>query len=122
TGDCSLTLVRPHGPLAAAEEVAAALAACNSLEDVVVVGGDAILDAALIQHGLPRLGATRGRSSSSALVRLVVETAFTPMDPVDLHALITADPGPVHARLKRKLVRALSSFPARGSAAWNAAI
>lgn len=121
-GDGTLALVRPHGALAAAEEVAAALAACSSLEEVVIVGGDAVLDAALIQHGLPSLGAPRGATSASALVRLVVESAFAPMDPDDLHALICADPGPIHARLKRRLAHALSSFPARGSDAWAKAL
>lgn len=121
-GDGTLVLVRPHGPLAAAEEVAAALAACASLDDVVIVGGDAVLDAALVQHGLPRLGAPRGTTSASALVRLVVETAFAPMDPADLHALICAEPGPIDLALRRKLARALSSFPARGSKEWLEAL
>src|SRR5690606_21911016 len=70
-GDGSLVLVRPQGPLAAAEEVAAALAACERLDDIVVIGGDAVLDAACVRHGLPRLGAPLGAPGSSALVRLV---------------------------------------------------
>lgn len=121
-GDGSLALVRPHGPLAAAEEIAAALAACESLDGVVIVGADAVLDAALVRHGLPRLGEPRGDTASAALVRLVLETAFKPMDPDDLHALICADPGPVHGRLKRRLVRALAKFPARGSTEWTQAL
>lgn len=121
-GDGSLTLLRPQGPLAAAEEVAAALAACSSLEGLVIVGADAVLDAALARHGMPRLGRPRGVAGSAALVRLVVETAFRPMDPDDLHALLCMDPGPVHPRLKRRLVRALGRFPARGSAEWTKAL
>lgn len=52
----TLTLFRPHGQLAAAEQIAASLAQLDSLEDVVVIGGDSMLDEALAHHGLPRLG------------------------------------------------------------------
>ncbi len=121
-GDGSLSLVRPQGPLEAAEEIAAALAACDRLDGIVIVGGDAVLDAALGRHGLPSIGAARGATGSSALVRLVVETAFAPMDADHLHALICVDPGPVHGKLKRGLVRALGKFPARGSAPWLEAL
>jgi len=120
--DGSLTLLRPHGPLAAADEVAAALAALDSLDGVVLVGPDAILDDALGRHGLPRVGADRAPPASSAFVRLVVETAFAPMDPADLHGLLCAEPGPVPRGIARLLASALRALPGRGSPAWREAL
>jgi ATP-dependent helicase/nuclease subunit B len=117
-GDGTLRLVRPQGPRAAADEVAAALAACESLDGVVIVNPDAALDAALVWHGLPCLGQSRGATSSSALVRLVVATAFTPMEPDDLYALLVADPGPVPRKVGSRLATALGKLPGRGSPLW----
>lgn len=122
TGDGSLRLVRPQGPLAAAEEVASALAASPSLDGVVVIGADDVLDGALGRHGVPRLGMPRGAAAASALVRLVLATAFQPMDPMQLHALLCADPGPVPRRIASRLARSLGGFPARGSVAWADAL
>ncbi len=121
-GDRSLQLVRPHGVLAAAEEVAACLAACSDLRGVVVIGPDAVLDAALTRHGLPRLGAPVPAPGTTALVRLCVESAFRPMDAADLHALLCLDPGPVPRRIARRLAAALGRFPGRGSAEWRDAL
>jgi len=121
-GDGSLQLVRPYGPLAAAEEVAAALAAALDLRDVVVIGADAVLDAALVRHGLSRLGAELPSPASCALVRLCIESAFHPMSAADLHALLCADPGPVPRRIAWWLVAALRRFPGRDSAAWRAGL
>ncbi len=122
SGDGSLTLLRPHGPLAAADEVAAALAALGSLDDVVVVGADEILDAALGRLGLPRLGAPAGPPASAALIRLVLEAAFEPMEPGDLHALLCLDPGPVPRPVASWLVGALARHPGRGSPLWHEAM
>lgn len=121
-GDGSLVLLRAQGPLAAAEEVAAALAACDALTDTVIVGADAVLDGALARHGLPRVGAGQGAPASAGLVRLVLATAFTPMDPTELHALLCADPGPVPRLVARGLVRSLARFPARRAPDWVKAL
>ncbi len=121
-GDGTLQLVRPHGPLAAADEVAAALAAFPHLRDVVLIGSDAILDEAMVRHGLPRVGAEVVSPASSVLVRLIVESAFTPMDPADLHALLCTDPGPVPRGIARRLASALQSFPSRGAPTWRDAL
>src|SRR5262249_13040244 len=118
---CDRVLVRPYGPLAAADEVAAALARTKSLSRVGVIGCDAILDAALARHGLPRLGGAY-TPASAALVRLVIEAAFEPMDPADLHALLCLDPGPVPRRVSVRLIRALARFPARRSTRWRDAL
>jgi len=121
-GDGTLQLVQAHGPLAAADEVAAALAGGAALDDVVIVGADAVLDGALARLGLPRVGAAVDAPGSTGLVRLVLEAAFQPMDPADLHALLCADPGPVPRRIGRRLARVISSLPGRGSTGWREAL
>ena len=118
-GDGRLALFRPHGVLAAADEVAAALANAPSRDGIVIIGADSILDAALKRHGLPRLGAHAPEPATNALVRLVLETAFEPMDPADLHGLLCLDPGPIPRGLAHQLTRALQSFPARGTDKWK---
>ena len=121
-GDGSLRLLRSHGILSAAEEVAGGLAACPELRGLVVIGPDAVLDAALVRHGLPRLGTRVPAPGTAALVRLCVESAFRPMDAADLHALLCMDPGPVPRHIAWRLAAALERFPARGSAEWQAAL
>jgi hypothetical protein len=121
-GDGRLTLLRANGPMAAANEVAASLAALKGLEGVVVVGGDEVLDAALVRHGLPRVGGEIAAPASVAIVRLVLEAAFTPMDPADLHALLCLDPGPVPRRVGWGLMNALCQFPGRGATGWCEAL
>ena len=118
-GDGTLQLVRTHGPLAAADEVAATIAASDGLDGLVIVGGDALLDAALVRHGLPSIGADVPTSASAAVVRLCVESAFRPMASTDLHALLSLDPGPIPRGLAWGLMRALGAFPARDSELWR---
>jgi ATP-dependent helicase/nuclease subunit B len=120
-GDGSLGLLRAHGPLAAADEVAASLAALPSLHGVLVVGCDDVLDGALARLGLPRLGAPSRPSGSLALLRLVVEAAFEPMEPGDLHALLCLDPGPIPRGIAARLAGALGKLPGRRSALWRSA-
>lgn len=122
TGDGHLALLRPHGPLAAADEVAASLAAMGSWGGVVLVGADAALDDALARHGLPRVGGESAAPASTAIVKLVIEAAFEPMDPAELHALVSLDPGPVPRGVARRLVRALCALPGRGAPAWREAL
>ncbi len=118
----TLTLFRPHGQLAAAEQVAGSLAQLDSLEGVVVVGGDSMLDEALARHGLPRLGLAAALPASHALVGQVLETAWQPMDPQSLHALLCMDPGIVPRFVAGRLIRALSSMPGRSGPDWKDAI
>ena len=121
-GDGTLQLVRPHGPLAAADEVAAALSVFPELPAVVIIGADSILDEAMVRYGLPRLGAERPAPSSCGIVRLVVETAFTPMDPTDLHALLCMDPGPIPRAVASRLAGALQQLPSRAAESWTKAL
>lgn len=122
TGDGSLTLLRSQGPLAAAEEVASVLSTLDSLDDVLLIAPDAILGDALVRHGLPRLDGVVPPPASAALVRLVVETAFSPMEPASLHALLCANPGPVPRSIAHELARALYQFPGRRSEGWTEAL
>lgn len=121
-GDDSVVLLRPHGLLAAAEEVAGALAASDSLEGTVLVGADELLQGALVRHGLPRPAADAAAPASRSALRLVLEAMFEPADPADLFALLCLQPGPVPPGLARQLAGALAQYPGRGSPAWRAAL
>ena len=70
---------------------------------MLIVGGDEILDAALHRHGLPSVGAATAAPASTAILRLILEAAFEPMEPADLHALLCLDPGPVPRRVAGEL-------------------
>lgn len=115
----SPTLFRPHGPLAAANEVAASLAQLGSLDGVVVIGGDSMLDDAFARHGLPRIGLPLAPPASHVLLPLVLETAWAPMDPQSLHALLCMDPGVVPRSVAKRLLRALGAMPGRYGPDWQ---
>lgn len=119
TGDGSLSLVRRYGALDAADQVAACLAARDSLDGVVIVGADAVLDEALRRHGLPGAGQPEGPTSTSRLLHLVMETAFHPMEMSDLHALLVMQPGPIPRVVGAPLVRAIQGLPGRGTTTWK---
>jgi ATP-dependent helicase/nuclease subunit B len=118
-GDGSLVLLRRHGPLDTADEVAATLAAMTDLNGVIVIGADAILDEALARHGLPVSGQSGGATASSRLLNLVIETAFCPMDLGFLQALLTSEISPIPRALGAQLVRALQQMPGRGTEAFE---
>jgi RecB family exonuclease len=118
-GDGTLQLLRPHGVLAAADEVAAVLAAASDDSSTLLIGADAVLDAALIRHGVPRVGADIPTPASAMLLRASIETAFQPADTTDLYDLICADPGPVPRNVAWGLAGVLRKFAGRGSDAWR---
>jgi len=122
--DGSLQLIRPTGPLEAAEEVAAALAALPSREGVVVIGADTLLDTALLRHGLPTTGA-RPRPEDNALFQvlpLTLALGWWPCDPRRALELFTLPMSPVPRGIAHRLAEALHERPAVGSAAWNEAL
>jgi len=123
-GDGSLQLIRPHGPVEAAEEVAAWLSGQGDTEGTVLIGTDPILDAALRRHGLPTTGAP-GASHSNGLLQalpLVLSMAWTPADPQRAIELLTLPRSPIPRSVGRALGRALHDWPAVGSGAWNEAM
>ncbi len=122
--DGSLQLIRPQGPLQAAEEIAAWLAAQDSLAGTVVIGADPVLDAALHRHGLPATGA-RAVLRDNALVQilpLVVAMAWAPPDPRRALELLTLPASPVPRTLAWRLTRALHRAPAVDSDEWRLAL
>lgn len=121
-GDGTLQIFRPYGALAAADEIAAAIAASSGDSSTLIIGPDAVLDAALARHGVPRVGADVSVPASAALLRACIETAFHPTDVAELQALICADPGPVPRNVAWGLVDALRKFAGRGSDAWRDAL
>lgn len=121
-GDGSLQLLRTYGAIAAADEIASLLAAATTNSATLIIGADAVLDAALARQGMPRTGADAPTPASAALLRACIESAFHPTDAADLHALITADPGPVPRNIAWGLAGALRRFAGRGSDEWRDAL
>ena len=125
-GDGSLALLRPSGPLQAAEEVAAWLAQLgdDALGQVVVIGADPVLDAALRRHGLPTLGTSCARPDSPMLqlLPLVLEMGWQPQDPQRAFELLSLRPSPVPAEVAWPLRGALRDWPAVDSDAWREAL
>ena len=119
-GDGSLQLVRGPAPLQAADELAGWLAAQGSLEQVVVVGPDAVLDAAVSSHGLPTTGATASHQNVlSQLLSLWLAPGWAPPDPQLVMELLALPEKPVPPFLARRLADALQEWPAVGSDKWN---
>lgn len=122
--DGSLQLFRAWGPLQAAEEVAAWLAGLDSLDGIVVVGGDAILDDALRRHGLPTLGGEGAPLDNAVLqvLPLVLAMGWAPPDPQRALELLILETSPISRGIARRLARALHEWPAVDSDTWRAAI
>lgn len=122
-GDGSLQLVRQHGVVQAAEDIAAWLAvvaAEEGLEDTVIIGGDAVLDNALHRFGLPVTGAAEERGNSlTQLLPLVLAMGWDPPDPARILELLTLPASPVPSGIGRKLSKALNKWPALGSELWQ---
>ncbi len=127
-GDGTLQLVRPPGPLQAAEEVAAWLAANFETRDVspstLIITPDEVLDAALARFGVPTVGAALPASENVLLqlLPLVLALGYKPPDPQRALELLTLPQTPFPRRLARGLVAALNEVPAVESEAWDQAI
>ena len=100
------------------DEVAASLAACDTLDGVVVVGADEVLDRALATR--PAAQPCRRRRGEG--LRHAIEAAFEPVEMTDLHALLVADPELIPRRMARELVRGLNESPGRRLTAWSEAL
>lgn len=124
TGDGSLQLLRPAGPLAAAHEVAAWLAARGDFNGTVIIGGDAVLDRELHNFGLPCLGSPSSVYDHTLLqvVPLVLEMGWSPPDPQRALELLTLPQSPVPRGIAFRLTRALQEWSAVGSDVWQKAL
>jgi hypothetical protein len=121
TRDGSLQLLRRQGPLEAAEETAAWLAALPDLDRTVVLGGDETLDATLVRFGLPTLGGSSAeeRGSLLAILPLVLQLGWEPPDPQAALDLLNLPITPVPGRIAWRLRKALDAWPAVGSEKWD---
>ena len=119
--DGSIQLVRPHGPLAAAEEAAAWLAHLPTIEGTVVIGADAVLDSALRRYGLPTLGAVelRDRDAALQILPLTLSLGWKPPDPEFVKEFLNLPLSPIPGRMRFRLLRALQEWPAVGSEVWK---
>lgn len=124
TGDGTLQLIRPGGPLEAAEELAAWLASQPDPGGTLVVTPSPILDGALHRAGLPTLGvaAEGGQEPLLQVLPLVLACGWDPPDPERALELLTVGVGPIRHRVARELARALKEWPAVGSEAWHTAL
>lgn len=124
SGDGSLQLLRPFGPLEAAEQVAAWLSVQEDSSDTVVVGSDKTLDGALRRFGLPTTGgmATRETTDRTQLLPLALEMGWSIPDPALALDLVVLPNGPVPNAVAWLLSRALQEWPAVGSDKWHLAL
>lgn len=123
-GDGTLQLVRADTPEETAIEVAAHLSLLPDLDDVVVIGADAVLDGGLVRMGLPATGArgARGDDGLLQLAPLVVALAWPERDPARAFELLSLGVSPVPRRVGGPLARSLVKVPAVGSDAWQEAL
>jgi len=120
-GDGTLLLLRPAGPLAAAEEVAAWIASQGRAADTLIVGSDPALDTALHRHGLPTAGASHAMRDGVPLqvLPLVLELGWLPQDPQRAYELLSLRASPVPAEVRWRLRKALNDWPAVDSDKWR---
>ena len=122
-GSGELQLIRPQGPISAAEAVAVWLAELDDFSRTFIIGGDEVLDAALHRHGLPVLGNASGTAGDALLqiLPLVLAVSWEPQDSKAMQELLSLEDSPVPRTLAKRLVRALMDWPAVGSEDWERA-
>ncbi len=121
SGDGTLQLLRPAGPLGAAHEVAAWLSDRDSLEGTVIIGPDPALDHALRRFGLPTSGHSGATGDNTLLqvLPLVLEMAWHPPNPQRALELLTLTISPVPRGIANRLARAMQTWPAVDSDIWR---
>lgn len=122
-GSEALQLIRPYGPVVAAEAIAVALATERRVP-TVIIGSSPGLDAALHRHGLPVTGASQTPHDNvlGELLPLMIELTLKPADPGRAFELLALRQGPIRADVARALRHALERWPAVGSPEWTAAL
>ena len=124
--DGSLTLLAADTELTAAELLAAWLAADSEANAGVtfVLGKDtALLDHALANHGLPRLGSSASSPHRALLqvLPLAFALAWNPPDPNRLLDFLLLPVGPLRRSAANKLADVVAKNPGVGSDAWQEA-
>lgn len=119
--DGSLQLLRPPSTRAAARAVASAWSS-EGWEQPLIIGGDAVLDEALAERGLPSLG--KGQTSNALLevLPLVLGLSFGAVDIEKVDQLLRTEPSPVPKVARVPLLRALQACPSVDGAEWRAAM
>jgi RecB family exonuclease len=120
-GDGTLLLLRGDTPGDLAELTAALLAKHRHEAVVVRCGGSgALLDTALVRHGLPPQGQTGSSEWRPAmqLLPLALELAYAPRDPYRVLELLTLPVGPFQGMLGAQLARAVAKQPGVGGTEW----
>ncbi len=118
-----IQLIRPYGPLMAADSIAAALAASKGIA-TVIIGSDPVLDAALRRHGLPTTGAAQTPHDNvlGEMLPLIIELGLSPADPQRALELLTIQQSPIRPKVAYRLRRALQQWPAVNSPEWKKAL
>ena len=124
--DGSLTLLTADTELTAAEALAAWLAAdADANSGVTFVTGDdaTLLDHALANHGLPRLGVAPSSSHRALLqvLPLAFSLAWNPPDPNRLLDFLLLPISPLRRTAANKLADVVAESPGVGGDAWQAA-
>ena len=122
--DGSLTLLAADTELMAAEALAAWFAADADANAGVtfVLGEDtALLDHALVEHGLPRLGATTASPHRALLqiLPLAFALAWEPPDPNRLLDFLLLPVGPLRRFAANRLADVVAKNPGVGGEAWQ---
>ncbi len=114
TGDGSLILLRPDTIDEAAADIAALIA---TTANVLVIGGDVVLDEALHRRGAPTLGLRGdvGTDALLALLPLVVALDDHSPDPERLFELLSLPLSPVPRDVAWRVRRALIDTPSAGA-------
>ena len=120
----AIRLIRPLGPLEAADGVADYLATLKKPGECLIISPDATLDVALRRHGLPVVGASASSPENSLLqaLPLALDAGWAPADPQRMLEFLTLPVGPIPRRIAGELADALHHAPAVDSDGWRDAI
>jgi ATP-dependent helicase/nuclease subunit B len=125
TGDGTFLVLQAETPAEAAELLASFLRDRSLAATTLVVPQEAsVLDASLLRQGLATLGlgtSSRWRPALQVLpLRLAL--AFRPRDPLRAAELLLLPVSPMAARIRRRLLDALTEMPGLWGPAWNRAV
>ncbi|MCW5889585.1 MAG: PD-(D/E)XK nuclease family protein [bacterium] len=120
-GDGSLLLLAASSDVEAAEATASWLASQSGPAVVIDAAGDALLDQAVRQRGLPSAGASASSRLRPALqvLPLALALQWEPVDPNRALELLSLPVGPVPRAAALSLARAIAGSPGIGGTPWH---